>query len=96
MTTGKRGWTLKILSALCAALFVGAGNVLGVLAGNLVQGSQWALMRWGVTGVVWLTGVALSALLYALGAAWDRIDVMEMWLNSLDTAVRNSRAGESV
>lgn len=89
MQAGKRGWTLKILAAIAAALFVGGGNLLGTLVSGLAQGPEWMLLRWGVTGAIWLTGLIISALLYALGAAWDRIDVMEMWLSSLDTAVRN-------
>jgi len=46
-------------------------------------------MRWLASGGLWAIGGVLTAVIYALGAAMERIDVLEIWISSLDTAVRN-------
>lgn len=94
MQDGRRGLTVKWLAGVCGMLFVGGGNALGVMAQAMAfecgaaLDSQ-ALLRWLVTGGLWVLGAILTALIYALGAAMQRIDTLEMWLMSLDTAVRN-------
>ena len=95
MGGGRRGLTVKWLAGICGMIFVGAGNVLGVMAhGMAVTGGMvWEsadVLRWLVTGGLWAVGGVLTAVIYALGAAMQRIDALEMWLMSLDTAVRNS------
>ena len=94
MRDGRKGLTVKWLAGICGMLFVGGGNVLGVMAQAMAFecGAAWetaALLRWLVTGGLWALGAILTALIYALGAAMQRIDTLEMWLMSLDTAVRN-------
>ena len=94
MGGGRRGLAVKWLAGICGMVFVGAGNIAGVMARGLyLAGGMIAenaeLIRWLVTGGIWLVGGVLTAVIYALGAALQRIDVLEMWLNSLDTAVRN-------
>ena len=94
MGNGRKGLTVKWLAGICGMLFVGGGNVLGAMAQAMAfecgaaLDSQ-ALLRWLVTGGIWALGAVLTALIYALGAAMQRIDTLEMWLMSLDTAVRN-------
>ena len=94
MGNGRRGLTVKWLAGICGMLFVGGGNVVGVIVQRLAytSGAAWetaALLRWLTCGGLWLTGGVLTAVIYALGAAMERIDRLEMWLLSLDTAVRN-------
>lgn len=96
---GKRGLAVKWAAGITGMLFVGGGNILGTMIQKLMYGSGalWenALAgRWCATIAVWAVGAALSATIYALGAAMERIDVLEMWLMSLDTAVRNGNAQE--
>lgn len=97
MENGRKGLTVKWLAGICGMIFVGAGNVIGVLAHGMAvrNGMLWesaALLRWLVTGGIWLIGTALTAVIYALGAAMQRIDVLEMWIMSIDTAVRNQKS----
>ena len=97
MGGGRKGLTVKWLAGICGMLFVGGGNVLGVMAHRLAftGGAAWetaALLRWIVTGGLWALGAVLTAVIYALGAAMQRIDALEMWLMSLDTAVRNQKS----
>lgn len=93
MNGGRKGMFIKWAAGIAGALSVGGGNVLGVIAQRLAAGGLNAgdalLMRWCVTGFVWLIGIALAAVVYQLGAALERIDTLEMWILSLDTAVRN-------
>jgi len=94
MGGGRKGLTVKWLAGICGMIFIGAGNLIGALAHALAVGGGmvWesaALLRWLVTGGIWLTGLALTAAIYALGAAMQRIDMLEAWILSLDTAVRN-------
>ena len=94
MGDGRRGLAVKWLAGICGMLFVGAGNVIGVMAHGLAVagGMIWEsanLLRWLVTCGLWAVGGVLTAVIYALGAAMQRIDVLELWLSSLDTAVRN-------
>lgn len=94
MGNGRKGLTVKWLAGICGMLFVGGGNVVGVLVQRLAYegGAAWetaALMRWLVSGGLWAIGGVLTAVIYALGAAMERIDILEAWLLSLDTAVRN-------
>ena len=94
MGGGRRSLTVKWLAGIFGMVFVGAGNAAGVaarglyLAGGMIAENA-ELVRWLVTGGIWLVGGVLTAVIYALGAAIGRIDVLEMWINSLDTAVRN-------
>ena len=94
MGEGRTGLTVKWLAGICGMLFVGGGNVLGVMAQSMAFecGAAWdsqSLIRWLVTGGLWALGAVLTAVIYALGAAMQRIDTLEMRLMSLDTAVRN-------
>lgn len=94
MGGGRRGLMTKWLAGIAGMIFVGAGNVIGVLAhGMAVRGGMlWEnanLLRWLTTGGIWFVGAVLTAVIYALGAALERIDTLEMWISSLDTAVRN-------
>lgn len=94
MGNGRKGLTVKWLAGICGMLFVGGGNVVGMIAQRLAYegGAVWetaALLRWLATGGLWAIGGVLAAVIYALGAAMERIDVLEAWLLSLDTAVRN-------
>ena len=94
MGNGRRGLTVKWLAGICGMLFVGGGNMIGVLAHGLAfrAGVAWetaTLLRWLVSGGLWAVGGVLTAVIYALGAAMERIDVLEAWISSLDTAVRN-------
>lgn len=96
MENGRKGLTVKWLAGVCGMIFIGAGNVIGALAHGLAVGGGmlWesaTLLRWLVTGGIWTVGLALTAVIYALGAAMQRIDVLEMWISSLDTAVRNQK-----
>ena len=98
MGEGRRGLAVKWLAGICGMIFVGAGNAVGVMAHGLAVGSGmlWetaTLLRWLVTGGLWMIGAALTAVIYALGAAMQRIDTLEMWISSLDTAVRNRSNG---
>ena len=95
---GRRGLTVKWAAGICGMLFIGGGNVLGVMAHRMAAagGMPWddaALLRWCVTGAVWAVGLCLTAVTYALGAAMEKIDAMEMWIMNLDTAVRNRDQG---
>lgn len=97
MGSGRKGLTVKWLAGICGMLFVGGGNVLGVMAHRLAveSGMIWesaVLLRWLVTGGLWALGAVFTAVIYALGAAMERIDVLEMWISSLDTAVRNQKS----
>lgn len=94
MANGRRGLILKWAAGIGCMLVIGCGNVLGIMVqkimyaqGMIMENAQ--LLRWCMTGGIWLLGVIICALAYALGAALERIDGMEMWLCSLDTAVRN-------
>ena len=94
MGNGRKGLRVKWLAGICGMLFVGGGNVLGVMAQSMAFefGAGWesqTLLRWLVTGGLWALGAVLTAVIYALGAAMERIDILEAWLLSLDTAVRN-------
>jgi len=94
MKNGHRGLSVKWLAGICGMLFVGGGNVVGVMVQRLAYegGAAWetaALMRWLASGGLWAIGGVLTAVIYALGAAMERIDVLEIWISSLDTAVRN-------
>ena len=91
-----RGYAVRWAGGMCAVLFIGAGNVLGTMAqrllyeaGTALSWDQISLIRWCVTGGVWLMGLAIGAAVYLLGAALERVDVLEEWVVSLDTAVRN-------
>lgn len=95
---GKRRLMVKWAAGICGMLFIGGGNVLGVMAHRMaaVGGMAWddaGLLRWCVTGGIWAVGACLTAVTYALGAAMEKIDAMEMWIMSLDTAVRNRDQG---
>ena len=97
MGNGRMGLTVKWLAGICGMLFAGGGNVLGVMAHRLAveSGMLWenaALLRWLVTGGMWLIGLVMTAAIYALGAAMQRIDVLEAWILSLDTVVRNQKS----
>ena len=97
MNAGRRGLILRWAAGIGGVLLISGGNVLGSLAWRLALAGGMAadtatLLRWCVTAGVWLVALPISALCYALGAAWDRIDAMRMWLSSLDTAVRNQAA----
>lgn len=97
MGGGRKGLTVKWLAGICGMIFVGGGNVLGVMAHRLAfaGGAAWetaALIRWIATGGLWALGAVLTAVIYALGAAMQRIDALEMWIMSLDTAVRNQKS----
>ena len=97
MGDGRKGLIVKWLAGICGMVFVGAGNMVGAMAHGLAVsgGMLWesaTLLRWLVTGGIWLVGIALTAVLYALGASMQRIDVLEMWISSLDTAVRNQKS----
>ena len=96
MGNGRRGLTVKWAAGILGMLFVGGGNILGTALMRILYtgGVVWedaSFVRWGVTIAVWAVGVALSAVTYALGAALERMDAMEMWILSLDTAVRNQQ-----
>lgn len=94
METGRRGLIIKWLAGLCGMLFIGGGNMLGVLAHALAAGNGMIresadMLRWLVTGGLWLIGLVLTAAVYALGTAAERIDRLEARLAALDTAFRN-------
>lgn len=94
MGGGRMGLTVKWLAGVCGMVFIGAGNVLGVMARGMAFECGAALesqtlLRLLVTGGVWALGAVLTAVIYALGAAMQKIDMLEMRLLSLDTAVRN-------
>ncbi len=94
MGGGRKGLAAKWMAGICGMIFIGTGNLIGVMAHGLAVngGMLWesaALLRWLVTGSMWMIGGALTAAIYALGAALERIDRLEMWMLSLDTAVRN-------
>lgn len=100
MGAGKRGLRVKWAAGLLGMLFVGGGNILGTVLQRILYegGTVWEsalLVRWCVTISVWATGIALCAAVYALGAVIERADNLEMWLMSLDTAVRNQHAREN-
>ena len=97
MGDGRKGLTVKWLAGICGMLLVGGGNALGALAHGLAvrSGMLWesaTLLRWLVTGGLWALGAVLTAVIYALGAAMQRIDALELWLMSLDTVVRNQKS----
>ena len=94
MGDGRKGLMVKWLAGICGMLFVGGGNILGALAQSMAfecgaAADSQTLLRLLVTGGLWALGVILTALIYALGAAMQRIDTLEMRLMNLDTAVRN-------
>ncbi len=93
MNGGRKGMFVKWTAGIAGALSVGGGNLLGVIAQRMAAGGLNAgdalLLRWCVTGFVWLISIALAAAVYQLGGALERIDTLEMWILSLDTAVRN-------
>lgn len=94
MKNGRRGLIFKWASAVGSALVIGGGDVVGrmmrktLCASGMIQ-EQAEAMRWCATGGVWIVGLSVCALAYALGAALERIDTLEMWLSSLDMAFRN-------
>jgi len=96
MGEGRKGLTVKWAAGICGMIFIGGGNLLGMMAegmaGTLAAGEA-ALLRWCVTGAIWAVGLCLTAVTYALGAAMEKIDAMELWIMSLDTAVRNRDQG---
>ena len=94
MNGGRRGLAVKWMAGICGMLFIGAGNVLGVMARSMAFEcgaalESQALLRLLVTGGMWALGGILTAVIYALGAAMQKIDAQEMWIMNLDTAVRN-------
>lgn len=84
---------MRWAGGLLAVLLIGGGNLLGALAQGIfseaLAAERLQLLRWCVTGAVWTAGLVLGVAIYALGAAMERIDALEEWLISLDTAVRN-------
>lgn len=97
MGGGRKGLAVKWAAGILGMLFVGGGNILGTILHRVLVngGTVWAdavFLRWCTTVTVWAVGIALCAVTYALGAALERMEVMEMWLCSLDTAVRNGQA----
>ena len=97
MGNGRRGLTVKWAAGILGMLFIGGGNILGTALQRILYtgGAVWedaSLIRWCVTVAVWGTGLCLSAVTYALGAALEKMDAMQMWIFSLDTAVRNQQA----
>lgn len=96
MNNGRRGLILKWAAGVIGMLAIGGGNILGTIVQKVMYsgGMVWEnaeTLRWCVTGGVWLIGLMVCALAYALGAALEKIDILEMWLSSLDTAVRNQK-----
>ena len=94
MNGGRKGMFVKWTAGIAGALSFGGGNLLGTMAFRLaaaggLNAGDALLLRWCVTGFVWLIGIALAAAVYQLGGALERIDTLEMWILSLDTAVRN-------
>ena len=74
MKNGHRGLTVKWLAGICGMLFVGGGNVVGVMVQRLAYegGAAWetaALMRWLASGGLWGIGGVLTAVIYALRCA---------------------------
>ena len=94
MNNGRRGLILKWAAGVGGMLAIGGGNILGTMVQKIMYagGMLWEnaeMLRWCVTGGIWLLGILVCGLAYALGAAMEKIDMLEMWLSSLDTAVRN-------
>ncbi len=99
MGDGRKGRMVKWLGGLTGTLLIGLGNVVGTMIQRMfVEGGMaWesaGILRWLVAGGVWMIGLLLAAVIYGLGAALEKIDVLESWIVSMDTAVRNQNRNE--
>ena len=97
MESGRKGLTVKWLAGICGMLFIGGGNMIGAMAQGMAFECGAALesqmtVRLLATGGTWAVGLILTAVIYALGGAMQKIDRLELWIMNLDTAVRNQKS----